>query len=93
MTKFKDLEFKKLPDLSGIYCRIMFENGFGASIVNHKYSYGGKDGLYELAVLDTNGELHYDNSVANGDVLGYLSEDDVERYLEEIKSLEPNESR
>jgi len=93
MTKFKDLEFKELPDLSGIYCRIMFENGFGASIVNHKYSYGGKDGLYELAVLDTNGELHYDNSVANGDVLGYLSEDDVERYLEEIKSLEPNESR
>jgi len=93
MIQFKDLEFKELPDLSGIYCRIMFENGFGASIVNHKYSYGGKDGLYELAVLDTNGELHYDNSVANGDVLGYLSEDDVERYLEEIKSLEPNESR
>ena len=85
--KFSELKFKELPDGSGIYCRIMFENGFGASIVNHKYSYGGKDGLYELAVLDTNGELHYDNSVANGDVLGYLSEDDVERYLSNIEDL------
>jgi len=92
MIQFKDLEFKELPDLSGIYCRIQFENGFGASIVNHKYSYGGKDGLYELAVLGSDGEIHYDNTVANGDVLGYLSEDDVERYLKEIKSLEPNEA-
>jgi len=70
----------------------MFENGFGASIVNHKYSYGGKDGLYELAVLGSDEEIHYDNTVSNGDVLGYLSENDVEIHLKEIKSLEPNET-
>jgi len=90
--KFSELKFKELPDGSGIYCRIMFENGFGASIVNHKYSYGGKDGLYELAVLGSDEEIHYDNTVSNGDVLGYLSENDVEIHLKEIKSLEPNET-
>ena len=47
MKEFKDLEFKDLPDGSGIYSRTMFENGFGASVIRHKYSYGGKDGLYE----------------------------------------------
>jgi len=87
MKEFKDLEFKELPDGSGIYSRTMFENGFGASVIRHKYSYGGKDGLYELAVLDTDGELHYDNPVAEGDVHGYLTEDDVTELLKGIQLL------
>jgi hypothetical protein len=87
MKEFKDLEFKDLPDGSGIYSRTMFENGFGASVICHKYSYGGNDGLYELAVLDTDGYLHYDNSVANGDVCGHLTEDDVTKLLKEIQLL------
>ena len=88
MKTFKDLEFKQLPDLSGIYCRIMFENGFGASIVKHKYSYGGGAGLYEIAVLDDiNGSPIYYTSVTD-DVLGHLSEDDVMFHLNEIKNLQ-----
>ena len=87
MKEFKDLEFKDLPDGSGIYSRTMFENGFGASVIRHKYSYGGKDGLYELAVLDTEGEIHYDNAVAEGDVHGYLNEDGVTTLLAEIQNL------
>jgi hypothetical protein len=80
MKTFKDLEFIPHPmaeGLNGIISRIQFDNGFGASVVKHPYSYGGDRGLYELAVLDNNGELHYDNSVANGDVVGYLREEDV----------------
>jgi len=90
--KFSELEFKELPDLAGVYCRIQFDNGFGASIVKHEYSYGGKDGLYEIAVLDDieGGPIYY-TSVTN-DVLGYLSESDVEIHLNEIKSLDPNET-
>jgi hypothetical protein len=87
MKEFKDLEFKELPDGSGIYSRTMFENGFGASVICHKYSYGGNDGLYELAVLDTEGEIDYDNSVAEGDVHGYLTEDDVTELLKRIQLL------
>jgi hypothetical protein len=78
MKTFKDLEFKKHPfHVDGIVSRIMFDNGFGASVVKHEFSYGGKNGLYELAVLDSNGEIHYDNPVAQGDVVGYLREEDV----------------
>jgi len=92
MIKFNELKFKELPDMSGVYCRIMFENGFGASIVKHKYSYGGDKGLYEIAILDDieGGPIYY-TSVTD-DVLGHLSENDVETHLKEIKSLEPNES-
>jgi hypothetical protein len=73
--------------LNGIISRIQFDNGFGASVVKHPYSYGGDRGLYELAVLDNNGELHYDNSVANGDVVGYLREEDVTDVMEKIQQL------
>ena len=87
MKEFKDLEFKDLPDYRGIQCRIQFENGFGASVIRHEHTYGGKDGLYELAVLDSDGEIHYDNVVANGDVRGYLNEDGVTTLLAEIQNL------
>jgi hypothetical protein len=88
MKTFKDLEFENLsnPIMTGVKCRINFDNGFGASIVSHTYSYGGKNGQYELAVLFED-ELHYDNPVANGDVVGYLNEDEVTELLIQIQKL------
>jgi hypothetical protein len=86
MIKFNELKFEQWPDMGGIFCRIQFENGFGASIVKHQYSYGGPAGLYELAVIDSEGQLTYETPITD-DVLGYLSEDDVERYVNEIKNL------
>jgi hypothetical protein len=74
------------PLMSGKKTRIHFENGFGASIVSHTMSYGGKNGLYELAVLFED-EIHYDNPVAQGDVRGYLTEEDVSELLIEIQNL------
>jgi hypothetical protein len=54
MKTFNDLEFKPhAAGMGGVMSRIQFENGFGASVVRSEYTYGGKDGLYELAVLDT----------------------------------------
>ena len=90
MKTFKDLDFKKHPmeeGLDGVVSRIFFDNGYGASVVKHQYSYGGDRGLYELAVLDSNGEVHYDNSVANGDVIGYLRPEDVTDVMEKIQKL------
>lgn len=88
MKTFKDLQFESMSDAfyNGVKTRICFENGFGASIVKHDYSYGGKDGLYELAVLFDD-EIHYDNPVAAGDVRGYLSEDEVSDLLIQIQKL------
>jgi hypothetical protein len=89
MKTFKDLEFIEMKDLfyNGVQCRIQFDNGYGASIVRHNYSYGGKEGLYELAVLNENGNIHYDNPVANGNVRGYLNESEVTELLKQIQEL------
>ena len=88
MKTFKDLEFQTISDsfYNGVTSRIHFENGFGASVVKHDFSYGGKSGLYELAVLKDD-ELHYDNPVANGDVRGFLTEDAVTELLIQIQKL------
>ena len=89
MKTFKDIEFQTISDefMNGKTGRIHFENGWGASVVSHTFSYGGKEGLYELAVLDSDGELHYDNPVALGDVRGHLTEDEVNDLLIEIQKL------
>ena len=86
MKTFKDLKFKQHPSADGIISRITFENGYGASVVRHEYSYGGKDGLYEAAVLDSDGELCYDTPVTN-DVIGYLRDIDVTDVMEKIQQL------
>ncbi len=86
MKTFKDLEFKQHPSADGIISRIKFDNGYGASVVRHEYSYGGRDGLYELAVLDSDGELCYNTPITN-DVMGYLTEDRVNELLINIQKL------
>jgi hypothetical protein len=86
MKTFKDLQFKQHPSADGIISRITFENGHGASVVRHEYSYGGKDGLYELAVLSNDGELTYDTPITN-DVLGYLTTNEVTEILIKIQQL------
>jgi hypothetical protein len=86
MKIFKDLEFKEHPIHDGVVSRIHFENGYGASVVRHEYSYGGKDGLYELAVLSNEGELTYDTPITD-DVLGYLTTNDVTEILIKIQQL------
>jgi len=66
---------------------IDFENGYSASIVKTRYSYGGNRGLFELAVL-VDDELVYDNEVAQGDVRGHLTEKEVMVLLKKISEFE-----
>ncbi len=86
MITFKDLKFEQLDSFyNGVQCRIHFENGFGASVVKHNFSYGGPEGKYELAVL--NGDsLTYDTPITD-DVLGYLDEKEVTEILIKIQQL------
>ena len=64
-----------------------FPNGYGASVIQGAFTYGGPDGLWELAVLDRDGNLCYDTPIT-GDVLGHLTADDVEEALDRIAALE-----
>lgn len=68
-----------------------FDNGFGASVVQHEFSYGGDEGLYELGVIkfESKDEWHLNYSTeVTDDVLGYLTEEDVQDLLTKIEQLE-----
>ena len=89
MKKFEDLEFEQVNDapyMVGKKSHMHFDNGYGVSVVSHSYSYGGKDGLFEIAVLDKDGNLTYDTPVTN-DVIGYLTEEEVSGVMKEVQSL------
>ena len=89
MKKFEDLEFEQINDapfMVGKKSRMTFENGYGVSVVSHSYSYGGKDGLFEIAVLDKDGGLTYDTAVTN-DVIGYLDPEGVTDIMEQVQKL------
>ena len=98
MKTFADLEFKPHPSSEpdvhpaadlGVVSRIYFDNGYGASVVKGQYTYGGSQGLYELAVLKgtpEESELCYETPITE-DVLGYLTEADVTEALRQIQEL------
>ena len=93
MAAFQDLEFHELNDEGyDIQAHIKFDNGYGASVVRTKSSYGGAAGLYELAVLDKEGGVSFNTSVT-GDVLGWLKEDDVTEALQKIEALKMKKYR
>jgi hypothetical protein len=87
VTTFQELNFQDHPMGIGKQCIVQFPNGYGASIVQGPHTYGGDKGLYELAVFDKDGQITYDTPITN-DVLGYLSEQEVEKTLFDIKNLD-----
>jgi len=88
----KTREVKGQGILDGTQKLYRFANNYGASVVRNGASYGNADGLWELAVVkfssksDDSWQLTYDTSVTD-DVLGFLTEKDVEERLIEIKKL------
>ncbi len=64
---------------------VHFDNGYGVSVVNHDKSYGGKEGLYELAVLRGD-DICYDTPITN-DVIGWLTIKEAEAIAERVKAL------
>lgn len=80
------VEKVEMSDLNGYQLLYTFDNGYGASVVKHDFSYGGKNGKYELAVLDKDGSLCYDTPITE-DVIGHLTMGEVENLLAEISYL------
>ena len=87
MKTFKDIIFKSNPmgEEYGIVSRTEFDNGYEVSVVKSKYTYGGDNGLYELAIFK-DGEICYDTPITN-DVIGYLRPIDVTDVMEKIQQL------
>jgi len=80
----------------GHIMRLRFPNGYGASIIRTPFSYGGDDGLFELAVLkfgetDNDFSLTYETPITD-DVLGHLEFCEVVLTLNKIKNLPPRDT-
>ena len=74
-------------DRVGIIKKIQFDNGYGASVACHTGSYGGDEGLYEMALTDDEGNVILspnDPTSKWQDVKGYLTESEVDALLLEI---------
>jgi hypothetical protein len=88
--EFKDLTFEK-DDLNGIASFHLFPNHYGVSVVKNPYSYGGREGKYELAILvmkpgDKYSELCYDTPIT-GDVIGHLTPEEVTDIMKQVSEL------
>lgn len=71
-----------------------FPNNYGASVVQHPYSYGGRQNLWELAVIlfhsknNNNWSLNYKTTVTD-DVIGHCTEEQINALLDQIQQLPP----
>lgn len=76
-----------LAEVQGDYReQVIFPNGYGVSIIRNQYSYGGKSGLFEVAVLDSDGELCGPTPVME-DVEGWLDVQSVLRIMQKVADL------
>lgn len=66
----------------GIQRIYTFPNGYGASVVKHEFSYGGKDDKWELALLKDDALL-YEPPLFE-DVIGHLTNKEVDNLLKQI---------
>jgi len=82
--------YKEKPLNGGIQKQYKFSNGFGASVIQHSGSYGNEQGLWELGVVKWVSDrytLDYSTEITD-DVIGHLTEAEVEEILVKIKGLE-----
>ena len=82
------------PTMGGVQRLYRFSNNRGASVIQSRYSYGSQEGKWELAVLTFTGEdvtnffIDYTTPLTD-DVLGYLSEEEVDDLLGQVEALPP----
>lgn len=96
MSTFISSTYARAKYTGGQHRLYFFDNNYGASVVSHRYSYGGQDGLWELAVLKYDGvgdrsdyanwQLCYTTPITD-DVVGCLNEYEVQNLLHQIKEL------
>lgn len=90
---FVDIDFQ----IDGVQLIYKFENGYGASVVKHSYSYGWDRGLWELAVIQFYGnEERWDlthNTPITDDVIRDLTKLEIDEILNDIKNLDTEEEQ
>ncbi len=96
IIKKDDYNFiEKIEDLSDSFfkrMRIYFKNGYQLSVINsERYSFGGDEGLFEIAPMRHNEGFCpevFDAKDQGDDVLGYCDKEKVIHYINKIGNLE-----
>ncbi|TRZ53754.1 MAG: hypothetical protein D4S01_00750, partial [Dehalococcoidia bacterium] len=65
--------------------RVYFKNGRELSIIQDKTSYGGDKGLFEIMPSE---DEAFDNEDQGETILGYLTEERVQYYIDKIGRME-----
>jgi hypothetical protein len=87
--KFEDIKFGKLYD--GKQAVIPFGD-YELSIVSHSSSYGGKNGLYEIAVFKDVDQVELPGITEAGDtVKGFLTEAGVMSIIKKMMTITKKE--
>lgn len=87
--KFNTYMIKKFNDeLGGVHYIFRFPNNYGASVIKGKYTYGGSEDLWEMALIfcfdeDGHWDLVYERDF-DEDVIGYLTDEQVNELLGKI---------
>jgi hypothetical protein len=85
--KFQDIKFNDTKMPKGIQSIIDFGK-YDLSIVKSDFSYGGKQGLYEIAVFDGKEQVELPGITEEGDtVKGFLTEDNVMGIIAKMHSI------
>ena len=85
--KFKDIKFNETDMPKGIQAMIHFGD-YDLSIVKSDFSYGGKSGLYEIAVFKGDGQVELPGITEQGDtVKGFLNESNVEGIIKKMFTI------
>lgn len=70
--------------------KVYFKNGMALSVVRGEWSYGGKEGLFEIAPISSTGEFDgdlFDDDDKGGDVLGYCDVAKVNHYIAKLGTM------
>ncbi|MCI7055877.1 MAG: hypothetical protein MR959_03170 [Selenomonas bovis] len=70
--------------------RVPIGDKYEVSVISTAYSYGGKMGLYEIALIKAGKLVKLRGKIKgfrDDDVLGYLTENDVRKYIEILREF------
>jgi hypothetical protein len=82
--QFKDIQFNETKMPKGIQSLVDFGD-YQLSIVKNDFSYGGKSGLYEIAVFKEDEQIEMPGITEQGDtVKGFLSQDEVVAIIKKM---------
>lgn len=82
--------YRTIKDISMARMRIIFFNNYELSVIRGTLSYGGDQGLFEIAAFNSLGDMDdslFDKEEQGGTVLGHCSIERVQYYINKIGSI------